>query len=74
MTLRDLAEALEGRVFERRMVIAPWPDGPNGTFRQLWAKPHALGPHGFICGPYLGGSGNPKQARDYVISRLQGRR
>jgi hypothetical protein len=71
MNLRDLAEALEGRVFERRLVIAPWPDAPNGQFRQLWAKPHPLGPDGFVAGPYLGGSGTPKEAHAYVLGRVR---
>lgn len=74
MTLAKLADALAGRVFERRFVVAPWPDAPNGQFRQLWAKPHPLGPDGFVCGPYLGGTGNPKEAHAYVLERLQGRR
>jgi hypothetical protein len=51
------------------MVIAPWPDAPNGQFRQLWARPHPLAPDGF---PLLGGTGTPKEAHAYVLERLRG--
>jgi hypothetical protein len=70
MTLEQIAEALAGRIHDD-IVLAPWPNGPGGKFRQLKISLDPGARLGFLAWPADLDQGTIPQAREYVTLRLQ---
>jgi hypothetical protein len=70
MTLEEIAAALAGKVYGD-VVIAPWPNGPGGKFRQLKVALDRGARLGFLAWPADLDQGTIPHAREYATLRLQ---